>query len=59
MSKSKKTNPSSKKVQQEDIKEFKNPSETWWGKTIIWVLLIGFVGLIFVGAIFGLINAVK
>ncbi|NLK13021.1 MAG: hypothetical protein GX312_05435 [Candidatus Phytoplasma sp.] len=59
MSKSKKTKPSSKKVQQEDIKEFKSPSETWWGKTIIWVLLIGFVGLIFVGAFWGLIDAFK
>lgn len=37
--------------------EFKSPSETWWGKTIIWLLIIGTVVLVVISVIFALINA--
>lgn len=35
---------------------YKNPNDTWWGKLILWVLLIGFAALIIVGAIVAIIN---
>lgn len=57
MAKSKNTKNRSKKTDQVVVKEFKNPSETLLGKIVIWTLLIGFVGLIFLGAIMALSGA--
>ena len=33
-----------------------NPLETWWGKVIIWVLLMGMVGAIIIGFIVSIIS---
>lgn len=27
-------------------KHYQNPTETWWGKIVVWILLFGMVGLI-------------
>jgi hypothetical protein len=27
-------------------KHYKNPTDTWWGKTIVWVIFFGMVGLL-------------
>jgi cytochrome b561 len=35
---------------------YKNPTETWWGKAVVWVLFFGMVGLILVGFILSIIN---
>ncbi|GEM_PF-646676 len=30
----------------QDKKHFKTPTETWWGKVIVWIIMFGMVGLI-------------
>lgn len=37
-------------------KHYQNPSESWWGKAIVWILLIGMVGAIIVGFIFAVVG---
>ena len=32
-------------------KHYQNPSETWWGKVVVWLLLLGMVGAIIIGFI--------
>ncbi|WP_157868349.1 hypothetical protein [Acholeplasma palmae] len=58
MAKSKKPTVSKNKENQVEEKVYKSPTETWWGKTIIWLLIIGTIALIFVSAIIALINAI-
>jgi len=36
--------------------QYKNPEETLWGKIVLWILVIGFAGLIVFGAIAAIIN---
>ena len=39
-----------------EIKNYRNPIETVWGKVIVWALLIGMVGTVIIGLIIALIN---
>lgn len=59
MSKNTKPVKQTKIVNNKETKTYKNPSETLWGKIIIWFLLIGMVGTVIVGLIIALINALK
>ncbi len=34
------------KAELEDKKHFVNPTETWWGKALVWIIIFGMVGLI-------------
>jgi len=36
---------------------YKNPDETLWGKIILWILVVGFAGLIVAGAIVMIIQS--
>jgi hypothetical protein len=33
-------------VKVETKKHYVNPTETWWGKAVVWVIIFGMVGLI-------------
>lgn len=35
---------------------YHNPTETWWGKLVVWVLLMGMVGLIILGLVLAIIS---
>lgn len=37
-------------------KPYKNPTETWWGKIIVWLLVFGMVGGVILSFILSLIN---
>ena len=37
-------------------KHFVTPTETWWGKAIVWALFIGMVGFVVIGLIAVLID---
>jgi hypothetical protein len=37
-------------------KPYKNPTETWWGKIIVWLLVFGMVGGIILSFILSIIN---
>jgi len=43
-----------KKVQEK--KHFTTPTDTWWGKTLVWLLFIGMVGSVVVAFIFSIIS---
>jgi hypothetical protein len=33
-------------VKNDQKKHYVNPTETWWGKAIVWIIVFGMVGLI-------------
>ena len=35
---------------------YHNPTDTWWGKLVVWVLLMGMVGLIILGLVLAIIS---
>ena len=35
---------------------YHNPTETWWGKLVVWLLLMGMVGLIILGLVLAIIS---
>jgi hypothetical protein len=37
-------------------KHFTTPTDTWWGKTLVWLLFIGMVGSVVVAFIFAIIQ---
>lgn len=37
-------------------KHFQTPTETWWGKLIVWVIMFGMVGLIILQFILSILN---
>jgi len=37
-------------------KPYKNPTETWWGKIIVWLLVFGMVGGVILSFILSIIN---
>lgn len=37
-------------------KEFKSPNDTWWGQTIIWLLIFGTVLLVVISLIVAILN---
>ena len=43
--------PTQNKDKKGDVPVFKNPTETIWGKIIVWILVLGFVGSIVGGII--------
>jgi hypothetical protein len=45
----KKTNKETEK------KHFINPTETWWGKTIVWIIFFGMVGLLILTLVLSII----
>jgi hypothetical protein len=51
---SKKTNV--RKTQVNETKHYKMPTETWWGKLLIWLLFFGMVGGVILSFIVALIN---
>ncbi|MCK9235331.1 MAG: hypothetical protein WC225_05700 [Acholeplasmataceae bacterium] len=44
------------KAQPQERKHFKNPTDSWWGKVIIWILIFGMVGAVIVGFILSIVN---
>jgi len=42
-----------KKVQEK--KHFTTPTDTWWGKALVWIIFFGMVGLVIVSFIFTII----
>ena len=38
--------PKQVKAEPTDKKHFINPTETWWGKALVWIIIFGMVGLI-------------
>lgn len=37
-------------------KHYHNPTETWWGQLIVWILLFGMVGLIILSFVLAVIE---
>ncbi len=37
-------------------KHYHNPEESWWGKLIVWILLLGMVGAIIIGFIVAVVG---
>jgi len=37
-------------------KHYHNPTETWWGKIIVWILIFGMVGLIILSFVLAVIS---
>lgn len=51
---------SSKKVEKvEDKQSYRNPIETIWGKVLVWFLIVGMVGVVIVGVIMAIYEALK
>jgi len=38
------------------MKHFQDPTQTWWGKIIVWILLFGMVGLIILSFVLAIIK---
>jgi hypothetical protein len=46
-----------KKPSSEVVKKpYKNPTETWWGKLIVWIIIFGMVGLVILSFILALLQ---
>ncbi|MBU1142146.1 MAG: hypothetical protein KKH92_00715 [Firmicutes bacterium] len=45
-----------KPVKVEKKKHYINPTETWWGKAVVWIIVFGMVGLIILSFILALIG---
>ncbi len=45
-----------KPVKDEKKKHYVNPTETWWGKAVVWIIVFGMVGLIILSFILVLIG---
>jgi hypothetical protein len=43
-------------VKVEKKKHFTTPTDTWWGKLIVWVIVFGMVGLILLAFIFAIVS---
>ncbi len=65
VAKSKKVNDTkvkaAKKVEEsqttlQEKKHFKTPTDTWWGKIIVWVIMFGMVGLIILSFILAVLK---
>jgi hypothetical protein len=52
----KKANTKVKNTKVDETKPYVSPTETWWGKAIIWILVIGMVFGIVIGLIDALVN---
>ena len=52
----KKANTKVKNTKVDETKPYVSPTETWWGKAIIWILVIGMVFGIVIGLIEALVN---
>ncbi len=37
-------------------KPYKNPTETWWGKLIVWIIIFGMVGLVILSFVLALLT---
>ncbi|MBU1093079.1 MAG: TMEM43 family protein [Firmicutes bacterium] len=54
--------PASKKADDVTIdkvvskKHFQTPTETWWGKLIVWIIMFGMVGLIILSFILAILK---
>jgi len=40
----------------ETKKHFQTPTETWWGKLIVWIIMFGMVGLILLSFILAILK---
>jgi len=38
-------------------KHFKTPTETWWGKAVVWIIFFGMVGVLFLTLILAIVNS--
>jgi len=46
------------KVKKENEKKhFVTPTDTWWGKALVWALFIGMVGFVIIGLIVAIVNS--
>jgi hypothetical protein len=43
-------------VKVEKKKHFTTPTDTWWGKLIVWVIVFGMVGLILLSFILAIVS---
>lgn len=37
-------------------KHYQNPAEKWWGKLVVWLIIVGMVGGIVFGFVLSIIN---
>jgi len=47
---------STQRTNHPDQKHYKTPTETWWGKLIVWIILFGMVGLIILSLVVAIIS---
>ncbi|MDX9691097.1 MAG: hypothetical protein RBT45_01495 [Acholeplasmataceae bacterium] len=38
-------------------KHYVNPTDTWWGKALVWALFVGMVGFVVIGLIVAIVNS--
>lgn len=50
------SNKSALKTNHPDQKHYTPPTETWWGKLIVWVILFGMVGLVVLALVLAIVN---
>jgi len=42
---------------QPEERDYKNPMESTWGKILIWILVFGMLGIVVIGSIWAIIEA--
>ncbi len=43
-------------ISTQEKKHFKTPTDTWWGKAIVWVIMFGLVGLIILSFVLAVLS---
>ena len=43
------------KTQAPEKKHYVNPTETWWGKAVVWIIIFGMVGLIILSFVLSIV----
>lgn len=56
LAKKQSTKKSTQQTNHPDQKHYKTPTETWWGKLIVWIILFGMVGLIILSLVVAIIS---
>lgn len=44
------------KKQPEPKKHYVDPTKTWWGKAVVWMIIVGMVGLVILGLVVAIIE---
>lgn len=55
----KKKNKRNLKATEVTSKEYKSPSERWWGQVLVWGIIIGMVGVVIASLVVTIINYLK